>query len=197
MSPSIAIPEDPAEFFERFFPEQFTKDQHRYPPNDSPGWALFEVIDVGCWGIRRVGNDLQVSRGRPDHTLVQISLSSEDFQAIFVERTQREIASRGELSDDSRDVFKPLFVDSEGAEIIDGAVSTLAFHLEHGGTPRTVFITPGPFERTTPRATLSMRLDDFLAMLSGRKGFAGLLLWGKLKIRGDLFYARRLSALLT
>lgn len=197
MRPSIEIPEDPADFFERFFPEQFTKDQHRYPRTDSPGWALFEVIGVGCWGIRRAGNDLLVTRGRRDDTLVQISLSGDDFRAIFVERTQREIASFGDLSDDSRDVFKPLFVDSQGAEIISGVAATLAFQLEHAGTARTLFITPGSFERTAPRATVSMRLDDFLAMLSGRKGFASLLLWGKLKIRGDVFYARRMSALLT
>ena len=196
MSPSIAIPHDPAEFFERFFPEQFSRDHHRYPRDDSPGWALFEVIGVGSWGIRRVSDTLAVTRGKPDDTLLQISLSGDDFKAIFVERTQREVDSTGDLSDDSRDVFKPLFVNPQAADVIAIAVATLAFHLNHEGTARKLFFTPGPFERTEPRATINMHLHDFLAMLSGRKGFAKLLLLGKLRLRGDLLYARRMSSLL-
>jgi hypothetical protein len=196
MGSSIAIPEDPAEFFERFFPAQFTKDRHRYGGHNAPGWALFEVIGVGAWGLRREGDTLAVTRGKPQDTLVQISVSQADFRAIFVERTQREVAATGDLSDDSRDVFKPLFIEPHALDIIANAAATLAFHLNHEGTARRVFITPGPLARTEPRTTITMHLHDFLAMLGGRKGFATLLFLGKLKIRGDVLYARRMSALL-
>jgi hypothetical protein len=196
MSPSITIPADPAEFFEHFFPQQFALDRHRYRRHDSPGWALFEVVGVGSWGIRRVGDTLAVTRGKPADTLVQISLSAEDFTAIFIERTQREVDTTGKLSNDSRDVFKPLFVDPRAAAIIASADATLAFELKHDGRARKVFITPGALPHTAPRTTIKMHLGDFLALLGGRKGFASLLLFGKMKILGDLLYARRLSTLL-
>ena len=196
MPTPIAIPDDPAEFFERFFPEQFARDRHRYRRNDSPGWALFDVVGAGSWGIRRTGDRLTVSRGKPDDTLVQISLSADDFKAIFVERTRREVEATGDISDDSRDVFKPLFPGPQATAVIAGADGTLAFSLKHEGAAHRLFLTPGPSERTEPRTTICMQLHDFLALASGRKGFASLLLWGKLKIRGDVLYAKRMSVLL-
>jgi hypothetical protein len=196
MGATITIPGEPAEFFERFLPEQFARDCHRYRRGDMAGAALFEVMGVGAWGLRRVGDALAVSRGRPEDTVIQIGVSSDDFSAVFVERTQREIAATGDLSDDSRDVFKPLFVDPRAADGIAGAAATVAVHLSDEGAARTLFLTPGPGERTTPRSTIGMQLHDFLAMVSGRKGFARLLLLGKLKIRGDVLYAKQMSRLL-
>jgi hypothetical protein len=198
---TIAIPEDAGEFFESFLPEQFARERRRYPGGDSPGAALFEVIDVGSWGIKIEQGELIVRRGKPDDTMLQVSLPEEDFRAVFVERTRRELDSSGDLSEDSRDAFKPLFVDSRKAGVIAGSIGddgqTLAVYLRHDGAKRRLLITPGPGERTEPRASITMALGDFLAMVGGRKNPVMLFLWGKLKIRGDLTYAMRMKALLS
>jgi hypothetical protein len=200
MGEPIVIPTDPGEFFEGFFPSQFANDRERYPREDSPGSALFEVIGVGSWGVKIAAGGLVVERGRPDDTLLQIAVGSEDFTAIFVERTQREVDSSGTLSDDSRDVFKPLFVSAEKAAVIAGTVgntlATLAFDLDHEGRRRQMFITPGPFERTEPKATIAMKLEDFLAMHSGRKNPVMLFMSGKLAIQGDIGHAIRMQVFL-
>jgi hypothetical protein len=200
MGEPMVIPADPAEFFESFFPSQFASDRERYPREDSPGSALFEVIGVGSWGVKIAGGNLLVERGKPDDPLLQVAIGGDDFTAIFVERTQREIDSTGCLSDDSRDVFNPLFVSTEKAAVIAGAIgnslATLAFDLDHHGSCRQMFITPGPFERTEPKATIAMHLDDFLAMLSGRKDPVMLFMSGKLVIRGDIAHAIRMRAFL-
>ena len=201
MGQSVRIPEDAGEFFERFFPKQFAQDRARYPRVDSPGSALFEVIGVGLWSVSIKRNNLVVKRGKADNTLLQIGVSRDDFKAIFVERAQREVNLSGHLSEDSRDVFKPLFVDSRKAGVIASAlgnvVATLAFHLNHDGAARRVLITPGPFERTDPRTTITMDLGDFLAMVGGRKSPAVLFVLRRLKIHGDIFYALRMRALLS
>src|SRR5262245_20013742 len=140
MGAALNIPADPAEFFERFLPQQFTRDCHRYRRDGIVGAALFEVFGVGSWGLRRVGDTLAVSPGRPDDVVVQIGVSGDDFTAVFVERTQREIDSTGDLSEDSRDVFKPLFIDARLTNSIAGAADSVAFDLTHDGTVRTLFI---------------------------------------------------------
>jgi len=201
MGERIRIPHDAGEFFERFFPEQFARDRDRYPRTDSPGAALFEVFGVGAWRIKIDAGHLIVKRGRGRDVLLQIGVSSVDFEAIFVERAQREVDVTGDLSDTSRDVFKPLFVDSAKGSALalpgGGSPPTLAFRLHHDGTARHLFVTPGPSGRTAPRTTISMDLEDFLALLSGRRSAGLLFVLGRLRIRGDVLYAVRMRSLLS
>lgn len=201
MRESTRIPEDAGEFFERFFPRQFARDRARYPRADSPGAALFEVIGVGVWSVAIERGTLVVERGKAAKTLLQVAVSRDDFRAIFVRRAQREVDSSGHLSEDSRDVFKPLFVDARKAgvvaNVIGDTLATLAFSLDDAGTARHILITPGPFERTDPRTTIQMALGDFLAMLGGRRNPGALFVLRRLKIRGDVLYAVRMRALLS
>lgn len=193
----MIIPEDTSEFFESFFPEQFARERHRYPREDSPGSALFEIDGVGCWGFRIQNGDLVITRGKDASTMLQIGLSSDDFRAIFVERTRREVASKGAISDDSRDAFRPLFIGSKKVSSVSGATATLAIDLDHDGEKRALYITPGAGDRTTPKTTLSMTLDDFLPFLAGRKNPVWLFLTGKLRIHGDISYALKMKAILS
>jgi hypothetical protein len=201
MSGRITIPEDAAAFFEEFFPQQFAKRRDRYPHRDSPGSALFEVVGVGSWGVKIEAGRLAIKRGKPEDTLLQISMSDDDFRGVFVERTQREIDLSGRLSDDSLDAFNPLFVDERKAAIIASSIgdslATLTVRLDHEGTTRRLHLTPGRFERTEPRATVTMRMADFLAMVSGRNSPAKLFLLRRLKIRGDVAYAMHFRGLLS
>lgn len=201
MSGKITIPEDAAAFFEQFFPRQFAQRRDRYPRRDSPGSALFEVVGVGAWSVRIEAGRLVIKRGKAEDTLLQICMSEDDFRGVFVERTQREIDASGRLSDDSLDAFNPLFIDERKAGIIATSVgdspATLTVRLDHDGMTRRLHLTPGPYERTEPRATIAMRIADFLAMVGGRKSPVRLFLLGHLKIRGDVAYAMHFRGLLS
>ena len=172
--------DDPAEFFERFFPQQFAQDRHRYRRDDSPGWALFEVIGVGAWGIRRVGD---AARRHPRETRRHPGADQRVRRRLHG-RVRRAHATRGGVHRRpvrrlTRCLQAPVPRPAGGGGIA-GAAATLALHLEHEGATRRLFITPGPLERTAPAhhrsacsSTTSWRL------LSGRKGFASLLLLGQ------------------
>jgi hypothetical protein len=58
-------------------------------------------------------------------------------------------------------------------------------------------VTPGAGDRTTPRTTVMLSLDDFLALVGGRAGVAMLTLRGRIGLRGDLAYATKLARLLS
>jgi hypothetical protein len=193
----LAVPVDPGEFFERFFPEQFTRHRERFPEEDSPGSAVFEIMGVDCWGVKIAAGDLVVRRGKPDDTLLRCSVSPEDFQAVFVERTQREAERTGRLSEDSLGAFRPLFLGARKAHVVGDARETLNFKLDHEAEKRRLLITPGPGEPTEPKATITMALADFLQLVGGRAHPAMLFMRGKLRVRGDLSYALRMSKLVS
>jgi hypothetical protein len=191
----VSIPDDPSEFFERFLPERFGDDESG-PAEDSAGAAAFEVVGAGVWAFRVRSGALAIERGKPADTRIQIALSPEDFHAVFVERARREAAAGG-FSDASRDAFRPLFGGARRAAPPAGAAATLTFRLDHDGTHRRLHVTPGAGDRTTPRTTVMLSLDDFLALVGGRAGVAMLTLRGRIGLRGDLAYATKLARLLS
>lgn len=190
-----AIPDDPSEFFERFLPERFRDGDDR-PPADSTGAAAFEVIGAGVWSFRVRGGELAIERGKPADTRLQIALSPEDFHAVFVERTRDELGGGG-FSEASRDAFRPLFGGASRAAPVRDASATLTFRLDHAGTRRRLHVTPGAGERTSPRATVMLSLEDFLALVGGRASVPMLALRGRIGLRGDLAYATKLARLLS
>ncbi len=193
----MMIPTDPKAFFTEFFPTQFANDRGRYPAEDTPGAAVFEVFGVGSWGICILNGNLVVESGKPADTALQIGVSPEDFAAIFVHRSQKEIADSGELSGDSKDAFKPLFTNAKKVAIVQSVTGSLALKLDHDGVDRKIVITPSTMEPTEPRTTIILKLEDFLAMQSGRKNTTMLFMSGSLKIKGDMAYAMKMNALLS
>ena len=191
------IPDDADEFFERFLPQRFAEDRHRYRATDSPGAALFEVTGVGAWSFRIRDGELVVERGKPADTRLQIGISPEDFHAIFVERARREITDSGAVSEASRDAFRPLFVGPKRAGAVGNVNGTLTIRLEDDGVHRRLYVTPGAGDRTDPRATIMLALEDFLALVGGRASAPGLAFRRRLGVRGDIGYAIKMSALLS
>ena len=196
MKRGVSIPDDPSDFFERFLPERFGDDESIPAAEDSAGAAAFEVLGAGVWAFRVRSGTLAIERGKPTDTRIQIALSPEDFHAVFVARARREAAGGG-FSGASRDAFRPLFAGARRSTPLDGAAATLTFRLDHEGTHRRLHVTPGAGDRTTPRATVMLSLDDFLALVGGRAGVAMLTLRGRIGLRGDLAYATKLARLLS
>ncbi len=193
---SIRIPDSPEQFFLEFFPGQHALHRSRFPAGDSPGAAIFEVIGEGIWSIRMRGGSLVVDAGKPADTALQIALSPDDFRAVFVERTNRELAATGRISEEAMGAFRPLFTTEKKLKTIEGIRDTLAFSIDHDGEKRRLFITPGNGERGEPRTTIAVNLKTFLAMQNGKANTTMLFMTGKLKIRGDMGYAMRMQALL-
>ena len=193
---SIHIPADPEVFFTAFFPEQFTNHRDRYPVEDTRGAAVFEVFGAGSWNIRIQNGALQVAAGTPEDTLLKIGLSAEDFQTLFIERTQAEVHSTGAISNDSIDAFRPLFINDRKRKVAENARGTLAFSIKHDKSVHSLLITPGTEPHGQPRTTIRTHTKALLGLLSGRKKPTSLFMLGKLKVKGDVGYALRMSGLL-
>ncbi len=194
---SLVIPDDPDTFFREFFPARYAEDPSRYGTADTPGAAVFHVGDAGSWSVRIHCSRLAVERGTPADARIQIHVSREDFQAVFVHRTRDEVARTGSLSELSRNAFVPLFVTPKRLAIVEKARGNLLFDLDHGGARRRVTIAPRPPIDGAPRATIRMKLEDFLELLSRRRNAKLLLLTGRLAVSGDLGYALRMSGLVS
>ncbi len=194
---ALVIPDDPDEFFREFFPARYAEDPSRYGTADTPGAAVFHVGDSGAWSVRIHRSRLAVERGMPVDARIQIHVSHEDFLAVFVHRTRDEVARTGSLSELSRNAFVPLFVTPKRLAIVEKARGNLAFDLDHSGAHRRLTIAPRPPIDAAPRATIRMKLDDFLELLSGRRDPKLLLLTRRLAVSGDLGYALRMSGLLS
>lgn len=193
-----SIPDDPAEFFERFLPERFGEDAARHrAPFESPGAALFEVFGVGAWAFRMRAGRLGVEPGKPPDTMLQIGVTPDDFRAIFLERARDDLARAGRISDASRDAFRPIFGGVRHAARIGNVSSTLNIRLDRNGVKRRLSITPGAGEPTEPRATILLGFEDFLALVGGKASAPVLALRGRIGVRGDIAYAIKLSVLLS
>ncbi|MBK7972703.1 MAG: SCP2 sterol-binding domain-containing protein [Deltaproteobacteria bacterium] len=195
---ALSVPSDPDAFFREFFPAQYARDPKRYGTADTPGAAVFHIDGGGSWSVRIARSRLAVERGAPADTRLTIAVSRPDFDAVFVRRTQDEVARTGTLSELSRDAFVPLFVTPRRLAIVERARGTLRFDLDHEGDRRALSITPGaPGASSEPRATIRVALDDFLQLLSRKKNPKLLFVTGRLKVKGDLGFALHMSGLVS
>lgn len=184
------------QFFQEFFPEQYEKNPQFYPRRTAPGASAIEVFERGVWHFRVRDGKLVVSEGIPEDTFLRLGLTYEDFQAVYVARSVREIKATGDLSPDSKNVFRPMFPTEERWEIVRANRGTISIRLQDGDAAYTIVVTPGADAPTEPRAFVRMSLDDFLGMTAGRLKATALMVDGRLKIKGDLAHALRLNALL-
>lgn len=192
---AIEIPSEPTAFFTEFFPAQYEKTP-RLPRADTAAKAAFEVIGDGAWSFAVQGGKLKVEEGISPETAIQVGVSRRDFDGLFIERTRVAVARTGAIPAELMDVFRPLFVDEKKKHVATSAHGTVRVHLEEGGRTYDLSVTPGRGKATEPRTTVGMSLDDFLALVSGKKHLAGLLLRGHLRVRGEKTYALKLTGLL-
>ncbi len=192
---SILIPSDPSVFFTEFLPARFAESR-ALPSADTAGRAAFVVDRVGAWSFQVRNEVLEVEEGVRPETVMQVGVSRSDFDGLFVERTRRKVAEAGGIPADLLMVFLPLFVDQKKKAVADGAEGSLRVDLDDHGATYEVTLTPGSGNPTEPKTIVRMRLEDFLGLMTGDRGIPGLLLRGRLKIRGETAHALRLSGLL-
>lgn len=193
---SQEIPTDPQAFFSEFFPAQYAANPQLYPRKTVPGASSITVFGVGTWSFRVRDGKLEVTQGLAEDTYLQLGLTPDDFQAIYVARSQREINATGDLSADSKNVFRPMFPTEERWEIVRTNRGSVTLVLNENGAEHKLVITPGAAEPGESKAVVRVTLEDFLGLVAGRLKATSLLVDGRLKIKGDLAHALKLNSLL-
>lgn len=194
------VPDDPDLFFTEFFPEQYDA-YPAFPRGTTPGSATFEVPEVGAWSLHVMDRKLRIERGVSADSVLRLTMSAKDFTNLFVVRARAAMEERGELPNELRHAFLPLFIDDRKKAIAEGTTGSLRLLLKDEGTDYELRITPGRSSAggssAGEKASVRLALSDFLGLTSGKKKIPLLLATGKLSVRGDMAHALKLSGLLS
>jgi hypothetical protein len=190
------VPDDPDLFFTEFFPEEY-EAYPAFPRETTAGAAAFEVTGAGVWSLRVSNRRLKLERGVAADCVLRLSASPEDFSSLFVERARAAIEETGQLTNDLRHAFLPLFINEKKKAIAAGANGALLLVLKDGDTDYRLSVTPGKEQAGEPKASVRLALSDFLGLAGGRKKVTLLLATGRISVRGDMAHALKLSGLLS
>jgi hypothetical protein len=180
------VPESPKEFFTQFIPSRFEALKQGLAGKSSVGSMVFRVSGEGEWTLRLKDGDLEVVEGMQDDVIIQVTVSPEDFQPIFV---QSAVMQEGvEIKPDQQVMaFKALTIDSERAKLVRGIAGTVAFVIDAGAVTHKLGITPGGGEAKleAPDCKLECKMNDFMDMQMGKQNPMQLAMSGKIRIVGN------------
>ncbi len=130
------------------------------------------------------GVDFDVTEGALDNPMVQLGISLETMEKLAdMKNIDMLINMQGQLSKQKNDVIK-------------GLKGTGVFQLKNGdGAPAEITATFNGAE--TPKATISLAMEDAAAVSSGQESPIQLFMNGRLGIEGDMSFAMGLQPLLT
>jgi hypothetical protein len=146
----------------------------------------FRVLDGGEWSLRLTDGELSISEGMEDDAIIQITVSGQDFQPIFV---QSAVQQEGEPIKPEAQVmaFKALTIDSERAKLVRDVVGSVAFVVADGDNFHKLIITPGTAAPKLEDADcrLECTMNDFMDMQSGKQQPLQLAMSGRIRIVGN------------
>jgi len=182
----MSVPESPAEFFTQYIPQQFEAMKAGLAGKSSSGCMTFRVLDGGEWSLRLKDGELSVTQNMDDDVIIQITVSQQDFDPIFV---QGAIQQEGEPIKPEAQVmaFKALTIDSERAKLVRDVVGSVAFVVADGDDFHKLIITPGT---ATPKledadCRLECTMNDFMDMQTGKQQPLQLAMSGRIRIVGN------------
>jgi hypothetical protein len=180
------VPETPKEFFTQYIPSRFEVFKAGLEGKTSTGSMVFRVVGVGEWSLRLNAGTLEISDGMSDDTIIQVSVSSDDFGPIFVHAA---VLQEGQTVKPEQQVmaFKALTIDAERAKLVRGIAGTVAFVIEADGKTHKLGITPGTGEPKLdqPDCRLECKMNDFVDMQTGKQNPMQLAMSGKIRIVGN------------
>ncbi|HEY3500940.1 MAG TPA: SCP2 sterol-binding domain-containing protein [Polyangiaceae bacterium] len=190
------IPRSPARFFEEYAPQHVAKLGAALAGKSSPGAIAFDLGPAGSWSLRLAHGQVEVTKGLAGDTLVLITLSPEDFEAVIVlgaERLGEEAGLERQLV-----AVRVLTIDADRARLLRESPGTLLLRLGAPAGERRLTLTIGgvPPKPDQPDAELGCELEDLWAIQGGAKNPFELLMEGRLKISGDMQLAMALGAAL-
>lgn len=188
------IPRSPARFFGEYVPAQFARIGSTSSERTSPGAIAFEVGDE-AWSLRLRDGSVSVEPGVADDTLLRITLSVADFEAVIVAAAER-------MNEDGVErqlvAGRALAIDVERARLLRESGGTVLLSLANGAAAHRVLVSVGG---STPRpdapdCEIECGLADLWAIQSGSANPFQLLLDGKIRIKGNAELALAVGAAL-
>ncbi|MCS6901268.1 MAG: SCP2 sterol-binding domain-containing protein [Myxococcales bacterium] len=191
------IPETPGEFFSTFIPQRFAAlpaSVHSALAGKSSPGALVCRVEGNCggvWSLRLEGGKVAVSREVPEDTLLQITISTEDFVPILIEGARAYEAANPDLSKQTLErqliAFKALAIDAERAKLIRAIPGSMVFAIKDGETVRRLALTPGgkPPRLEKPECRVDCMIGDFRDMQAGKVQPMQLFMQQKMKMIGN------------
>jgi len=190
-----AIPHDPEEFFGQWLPRSFAAVTSPMPAQSAPGAVVFAVGARPPFSLRWAAGKFELAREVPADTIVQVTLSENDFVPVVVRGA--ELVNQAE-PERKLVVLRALTLDAERLATIREVRGSLALLLNDGSSSHRVVLTPGTAkaELDAPACTIRFQLQDFLALQRGETNPFELMMNGKLQITGDAQLPLSLSGLL-
>lgn len=186
----------PAAFFTLV--EESLKDEPA-PANAAPDKLVIHVSGDGggVWAMGFVGGRLTIEQGSAQSAPLQVSMSADDLRAFVAGSVRDAIkAKAGGRSIDGKQLAK-IFRITGKTEQVKAYSGDLALVVENGAANHRLTLTFGGGAPNTasPTTTISIALDDFLAMLGGELNPQAAFFAGKIRLDGDMNLAMGLAAM--
>jgi len=185
----------PADFFIKELPQQFAEAAEGI--EDGPGRICFEVTGEGLWSLGITGGEIEVSEGRHEDTLVQVTLDGADWERALERIQEGGMGPIGSASGGGG--MANMLGNPQAASTLKAAQGTLKIVTTDGDKEDWIAVTFGGAEPNieTPRATLSMSREIAEQMGAGDANPQELFMSGKIQITGDMMMLMQLAPVLS
>jgi len=187
----IIIPHDvtPKKFFAELFPKQFEYNRINNPIDDLSGTEMTVQYNIqgpngGTWNYKiKAYDEIVVAEGPNEKAILTFNLKESDWRDIATGRNG--FASREEIE-------KRTLKMRERREIMKNLKGKLNINLTRPENDPVIFSVV--FNKAeTMELSLSMQIEDYNDMITGKVGIPSLFIKDKVKIRGDILFALKLS----
>ncbi len=186
----------PAAFFSLV--EEALKDEPA-PANAAPEKLVIHVSGDGggTWAMGFEGGRLTITQGDAGAPPLQVSMSSDDLRAFVAGSVRDAIkAKAGGKSIDAKQVAKIYRITGK-TDQVKAYTGDLSLVVENGAASHKLTLTFGGKAPNVaaPTTTISISLEDFLAMLGGELNPQAAFFAGKIRLDGDMNLAMGLAAM--
>jgi len=186
----------PVDFFSLV--ETALKDEPA-PANAAPEKLVINVSGDGggTWAMGFEGGRLAITQGEAGSPPLQVTLSADDLRAFIAGSIRDAIkAKAGGKSIDAKQIAKIYRITAK-TEQVKAYSGDLSLVVENGGQSHKLTLTFGGKAPNTasPTTTISIALEDFMAMLGGELNPQAAFFAGKIRLDGDMNLAMGLAAM--
>lgn len=169
------------------------------PANAAPDKLLIHVggDGGGTWAMGFEGGRLAIAQGDAQAAPLQVSTSVEDLRAFIAGSVRDAIkAKAGGKTIDAKQIAKIYRITGK-TEQVKQYNGDLQLVVENGGSSHKLTLTFGGKapNAASPTTTISIALEDFLAMLGGELNPQAAFFAGKIRLDGDMNLAMGLAAM--
>lgn len=181
----------PGEYFKTKLPEQFASIAEGV--DEGPGRICFDITGEGLWTMGISGGAIEVTDGRHEDTLVQVTLDGANWERA-VERLES-----GGMGPIGGDTIVAMINNPAATNTLKAAQGTLKVVTTGGDGEEWVAVTFGGAEPNveSPRATLTMSEEVAEQMGRGEANPQELFMSGKIQIAGDMMMIMQLAPVLS